>query len=161
MFGVEADIQGSDIGDKFNVTVPSNGGPLGVDAKQRLDYFGTVRGRLGYAFGGTLIYATAGFAYGGLEDRVLLANGGATALLRKDDTATGFVVGGGVEHYFAHAWSAKLEYQYIDLGSERLTGVSSNGVFLESSKIDANFHTVRIGLNYHFPADRTDYVPLK
>jgi outer membrane immunogenic protein len=161
VFGFETDIQWSDIDDKFNVTVPSNGGPLGVNAKQRVDYFGTIRGRLGYAFGGTLLYATAGFAYGGVEDRVLLANGGATALLKKDTTETGFAVGGGLEQYFGRAWSAKLEYQYIDLGSERLSGVSSNGVFLQSSRIDSNFHTARIGLNYHFNTDYAPYAPLK
>jgi outer membrane immunogenic protein len=162
VFGIEADIQGSGVSDRSNLTVIANNGTaLGVASRQDLDYFGTVRGRLGYAFGGTMIYATGGFAYGEVNDRVLLSNLGATALLRKDDTETGFVVGGGVEHYFAPRWSAKLEYQYVDLGSDRLTAVSSNGVFLESSKIDSNFQTVRIGLNYHFYDDAPRYVPLK
>ena len=35
--------------------------PAGVSG---LDYFGTVRGRLGYAFDRTLVYGTGGFAYG-------------------------------------------------------------------------------------------------
>jgi outer membrane immunogenic protein len=159
VFGVEADFQGGRFHDGFNVTVPSNGGPLGVIAAQKINDFGTVRGRLGYAFGPTLVYATGGFAYGEVRDSFTLANGGATALLRHGTTDTGFVVGGGVEHYFSRNVSAKLEYQYIDLGSEKASGVSTNAVFLETSKIDTNFHTVRFGLNYHFDSDR--YVPLK
>jgi outer membrane immunogenic protein len=153
VWGVETDIQGSDIRDKFNVTVPSNGGPLGVDAEQRLNYFGTVRGRLGVASDRTFIYATGGFAYGEVKDRALLTNGGATALLMKDSTRAGFVVGGGVEYNFAPSWSVKLEYQYIDLGGETISGVSTNGVFLTSSNIDNKFQTVRIGLNYKFGGD--------
>ena len=150
VWGLEADIQGSGIRDAFNVTVASNGGPLGVNATQRLDYFGTVRGRLGLAVDHALFYVTGGFAYGGVKDSILLANGGATALLANTHTATGYAVGGGLEHYFAPAFSGKAEYQYLRLGSETLTGVSTNGVLLNSSDIAANFHTVRIGLNYHF-----------
>ena len=150
VFGVEADIQGSGIKDSFNVTVPSNGGPLGVVAEQDLRSFGTVRGRLGFAFDRALIYATGGYAYGRVTDQVTLANGGATALLANTHTATGYAVGGGLEYYFGRAFSAKAEYQYLRLGSETLTGVSTNGVLLNSSDIAANFHTVRFGLNYHF-----------
>jgi outer membrane immunogenic protein len=151
VFGAEADFQGSDISDSFNVTVASNGGPLGVNAGQRLNYFGTVRGRLGYAFDRALIYATGGFAYGRVSDSILLTNGGATALLANAATRTGFVVGGGVEYSFAPAWSVKAEYQYISLGSENVSGVSTNSVFLQTTNnIDAKFNTVRIGLNYKF-----------
>ena len=150
VWGLEADIQGSGIRDAFNVTVPSNGGPLGVNATQRLDYFGTVRGRLGWAVDHALFYVTGGFAYGGVKDSILLANGGATALLMRNYTGTGFAAGGGWEYNFAPAWSVKVEYQYIDLGSKTLSGVSTNGVLLNSSNIDAKFHTVRVGLNYMF-----------
>jgi outer membrane immunogenic protein len=158
VFGIEADIQGSGLKDQFNVTVASNGGPLGVNARQELDFFGTVRGRLGFAFDRTLIYATGGLAYGGVNDHILLANGGATALLSKDVTETGFAIGGGLERYFSSAWSGKFEYQFIDLGREHLSGTSTNGVFLKSSGIDETFHTFRIGLNYHIGPS---YEPLK
>jgi outer membrane immunogenic protein len=146
----EADIQGSDIKDSFKVTVPGNGGPLGVNASQRVDFFGTVRGRVGIAFDRTLIYGTGGFAYGGVRDNILilLANGGATAPLNNSTTATGFAAGGDIEHYFMPSWSVKGEYQYIDLGSQRLVGVSTNGVLLNTTNIDTKFHTVRLGINY-------------
>ena len=138
--------------------VPSNSGPLGVSAKESVDFFGTVRGRIGYAMDRTLIYATGGFAYGEVNSRFDLTNGAATARLTRDRTDTGFAVGGGLEYALNPAWSFKVEYQYIDLGSEKATGTSSNGVFLTTNEIDTNFHTVRVGINYHI---HDEYVPLK
>jgi opacity protein-like surface antigen len=38
----------------------------------------------------------------------------------------GYAVGGGLEYVFAPGWSAKLEYQYIDLGDESLSNIGSN-----------------------------------
>jgi outer membrane immunogenic protein len=151
VYGLEADFQGSGISDSFNVTVASNGGPLGVNASQRLNYFGTARGRIGYAFDRTLLYATGGFAYGRVNDSILLTNGAATAPLASNTTKTGFVIGAGAEYRFAPTWSVKAEYQYIDLGSQPLSGVSTNGVLLQTTNnVDAKFHTIRIGLNYKF-----------
>ncbi|MGA7326938.1 MAG: porin family protein, partial [Rhodomicrobium sp.] len=65
-------------------------------------------------------------------------------------------LGGGVEHLFNPRWSAKIEYQYIDLGSDKLSTTAG----LSSATLDAEhvYNTVRIGLNYHF--DR-GYEPLK
>ena len=77
---------------------------------------------------------------------------------RRDGTQVGFVVGGGLEHTLARDWSVKLEYQYIDLGSERLVGTPGFAGFSTNS-LDTAFHTVRLGLNYRFHEDR--YAPVK
>jgi outer membrane immunogenic protein len=117
VFGAEADLQGADISDRvhdFN---------FGDNFHSSLDYFGTIRGRLGYAFDRTLVYATAGFAYGGVHNTVngpLLLG----APYRFDGTATGYVLGAGVEYKFNPAWSVKGEYQYINLGTNDPTSPS-------------------------------------
>ncbi|ADP72495.1 porin [Rhodomicrobium vannielii ATCC 17100] len=116
VLGVETDIQGSDIKN---------------DNDDKLNYFGTVRGRLGYALGNSLVYATGGFAYGEFDGA--------------DKTSTGYTVGGGVEHKFTPNLSVKAEYLYTDLG--------------DNDSDNADFNTVRVGLNYHFGA--TGYEPLK
>jgi outer membrane immunogenic protein len=154
VFGLETDFEFANIGDRFNVTTASNGGALGVVATQRLNGFGTVRGRVGIAYGSALFYATGGFAYGNMSDNIRLANGGATANLTFNGNGimTGYVAGGGIEYRFTPAWSAKAEYQYIDLGSRNVFGTSTNGVFLLSNNIDAKFHTVRVGINYAWGA---------
>ena len=63
VFGIETDIQGASSED--NKTCFDCGPGLTVNSK--LPWFGTVRGRLGYAVGPSLFYATGGFAYGGVK----------------------------------------------------------------------------------------------
>jgi outer membrane immunogenic protein len=141
VFGIETDLQGAGISHSFVNTM----GAPNVDTRQDIDFFGTVRGRLGYSIGQTLLYGTAGFAYGGVKDQANLSNG---LNVKRDETETGFVAGVGLEYKFNPRWSFKTEYQYIDLGSEKLVG-SANGFNFASPDIDSNIHTVRFGLNYH------------
>ena len=71
VFGLETDIQGGGIGSKtFSEAVSLDGTAVTTDgwAKSSLGWFGTVRGRVGYTFGGSLVYATGGFAYGSAKD---------------------------------------------------------------------------------------------
>jgi len=153
VLGIEADIQGSDIGSSFNRNdLNYSGFPTLFSASQNIDYFGTVRGRLGYAFGNALLYATGGFAYANVNTKVNInsPSGNFTNFLSSNDMETGWVAGGGVEYLFAPAWSAKIEYQYIDLGSQTVSAVASDG-FIDRMPFDNNFSTVRAGINYHFP----------
>ncbi|ADP71043.1 outer membrane protein [Rhodomicrobium vannielii ATCC 17100] len=145
VLGIEADIQGSDISDS------------GVDSatykySSKVDWFGTVRGRLGYAIDSALVYATGGFAYGGIKNDYDARHLGAGEF-KFDGNATGYVVGGGVEYKLAPAWSLKAEYQYINLGKNNPVDTSTGQHYtdLEGTKLeDDAFHTVRVGLNYHF-----------
>jgi outer membrane immunogenic protein len=161
VFGIETDIQGAGIGETAIATASASGFAA---AKSSLDWFGTVRGRLGYAFGSGLIYATGGFAYGGVADRLLVTavSGGvsSTTSVRVDNTATGYVVGGGLEYALNPAWSLKAEYQYIDLGGSALAGTASEGPIVStgSANFVHSYNTVRLGLNYHV---HQDYIPLK
>ncbi len=154
VFGVEADIQGSGISDKLN----SVGTYLpGAQISSNLDYFGTVRARLGYAFGPALVYATGGLAYGGVRQHVFY-NDSNTITFGSDKMDTGYAAGGGIEYSLNPKWSLKGEYQFISLDSDHLTGVFNTGVGAHLSDINNDFHTVRVGINYHFaPA----YEPLK
>jgi outer membrane immunogenic protein len=101
-----------------------------------LDYLGTVRGRLGLASDRLLVYGAAGLAYG----RGDLTTGG----LSNEQTHLGWTIGGGVEAMIAPNITARLEYLYVDLGSETyLTPGPSTRV-----GFDANI--VRTALNYKF-----------
>jgi outer membrane immunogenic protein len=161
VLGFETDIQGADIDSDvhhralfFPATVPESF----LNARRDIDYFGTVRGRLGYAFDRALAYVTGGFAYGGVNDRLVVFNTttGVTTLLKRDDTETGWAVGGGIEFAFATQWSAKFEYQYIDLGDERLVD-RTHLTGLTSNRFGDHADTFRVGLNYRFGADRGYY----
>jgi outer membrane immunogenic protein len=134
VIGIEADIQGADISDS-----------IGVE-KQSLNYFGTVRGRLGYAFERTLVYATGGFAYGEVEYK--------NPVFSLTDTQTGWVVGGGIEYKLTPAWSLKGEYQFLSLDAKD----SDPGSLTWGDSDRSEIHTVRVGLNYHVGHG---YEPLK
>jgi outer membrane immunogenic protein len=159
--GIEADIQGADLsGASSGVsTLDSTGSYLaGLATRQRLDWFGTVRGRLGYLFTPTLlVYGTAGFAYGQGSSHFAYADTtGSVAAGFESDTRTGWTAGGGLEWMFAPNWSAKVEYLYTDLGrgqgfaAPEFAAGALNGFAVTQSPVQNRFHTVRAGLNYHF-----------
>jgi outer membrane immunogenic protein len=76
-------------------------------------------GRLGYAFNRYLAYAKGGAAFTGERNDVSTPAGktASTGTL----TQVGWTVGGGVEYAFDSAWSARLEYDFIDFPSQDLT----------------------------------------
>ena len=148
VLGPEVDIAYSSIRDKH--TVRDNVGAVtgALTTEQRLDWFGTVRGRLGYAFADFLIYGTGGLAYGQtkLTSR-LTTNTGINAAASKSEVAFGYTLGGGAEYAVMQSWTVRAEYLYYDLGSERArfpTAVALN--------VNAPFkgHLVRAGVNYRF-----------
>ncbi|WOH82955.1 porin family protein [Bradyrhizobium sp. BEA-2-5] len=123
VFGVEGDIQAAGADDTFAPWKFSN------------PWFGTLRGRAGYAVNNVLFYATGGLAFGELR--------GETFGITESHTNAGFTVGAGAEMGFAPHWSAKIEYLYVDLANSNftITGGVSNGY---------SFSLVRAGINYHF-----------
>jgi outer membrane immunogenic protein len=143
VYGLETDFQGGDITDSVTAG--------GVTSRERMDWFGTARGRLGFAAGPALLYGTGGFAYGDVKQHALIGGAG----FENAGTRTGYTVGGGLEFKLTSAWSLKGEYQYLDFGSEKLTDPAGAA----TGDLDTNFHTARIGLNYRFGGG--GYEPLK
>lgn len=133
VYGLETDFEGGDL----------SGHSSDLSSKESVDWFGTVRGRVGYAFGHVLVYGTGGLAYGDVHQKALAG----TDVLSNNSTQAGWVAGAGVEYKISPAWSLKGEYQYIDLGSERLAD-AANAVTTNS--LDTSFQTVRFGVNYRF-----------
>ena len=149
--GVEGDVQWANIRGSLPRSF-GGGNPVDwVTADMRVDWFGTLRGRLGYAHDRTLLYVTAGLAAAHAKyDMRLEFDGGSVADLRSDKTRLGWVIGAGVEYALSANWSAKLEYQYLDVGSETFSGVRVPGGGTVTSDYDLAFHTVRAGVNYKF-----------
>jgi len=158
VWGIEADIQGAGIKDSAGATLPYISGlnSITVNSTQKVDWFGTVRGRVGLAFDRVLVYATGGLAYGQTSyAQTMTDTFGFVAAGSDKHARTGWVVGGGVEWAFAPNWSVKGEYQYIDLGRRNLTlpEVTLAGAptaFAISSSARTELHTGRIGINYRF-----------
>jgi high affinity Mn2+ porin len=110
-----------------------------------LDYVGTVRGRVGYAFGRLMPYATGGFAWG--HSQFNLNDGAGKVVATLGQNQAGWTAGAGVEFAVSGNWSAKVEYDYIDL-SRRMFDLSGFG--LPDVGVNPNIHLVKLGLNYRF-----------
>lgn len=161
LVGIEADFAGADINDTRNVvTIPLNGiGTLNNTFNSKLDYLGTVRARAGYVFDRTMVYATGGFAYGGVSNTVSFfgtpATGGLLQFVGSNrDLETGYTVGGGIEHFISNNFSVKAEYLYYDLGRTTVNVAvipgNGGGGTGYNSRFDNEGHIVRVGLNYKF-----------
>jgi outer membrane immunogenic protein len=162
VLGFEADIDGTSLSKSahFN-SAPILGTTLTTSATERLDYLGTVRGRLGFTLTPTfLAYVTGGLAYGGgTQSGSVVANGTALAWNGSDDsTRVGWTIGGGGEYALTQNVSLKAEYLYYDLGRKTISspgnaavaGVPAlDGVYLVSRAGYAG-SIARVGINYKF-----------
>lgn len=110
-----------------------------------IDYTGTLRGRIGYAFAAWMPYLTGGFAWGHSHVRINDADGNAVST--PGHYHTGWTVGAGAEFAVRGNWSAKLEYDYIDL-ARRMYDLSDFA--LPGVSVDPRVHLLKFGLNYHF-----------
>ena len=130
-------------------------------ATNQLDFLGTVRGRLGLAVDNTLIYGTAGFAYGHVENTArynsLSFPTSNTPSYDLKSTLPGWVVGGGLEHAWGGNWTLKGEALYAELTPNEGTWVSTapgSVTFPAGAVYEDRFNTsvgmVRGGLNYKF-----------
>lgn len=161
VWGIEADIQGSDI--KGSVwsgpTIATNNFriPGFRESAEKLTWFGTVRVRAGFTLIDTLqLYATGGLAYGHID---YSSNSNFASFLGIQNypsnvgkTKVGWTIGGGGEWAIANNWSMKLEYLYIDLGNETriADGSPANPPFQIAYSSKTQEHILRLGLNYKF-----------
>jgi high affinity Mn2+ porin len=106
---------------------------------ESFDYAGTVRGRIGYASGHWLVYATGGFAFAG-ERFINTPDAGTDQ--KHINVRPGWAAGAGVEYAFAPHWSVKLEYLYSQF--ERANIRFPSGAEHHST---LDFQQIRIGLN--------------
>jgi outer membrane immunogenic protein len=137
VLGAEVDFQGSTASDSFNAAA----GPV-VGGTQKVPYFGTLRGRVGFAWDRVLVYATGGGVYG---DSTTSGNISTAGGFSSSASFWSWTAGAGVEFAFWNCWSAKLEYLYIASPSS-LPAIPTVTAMSEHT----NNNIVRVGLNYHF-----------
>jgi outer membrane immunogenic protein len=171
VLGVEGDIQWAN--EKGSTGVSCNtifclptaivaGGVLAstVTLNQKIDWFGTLRGRLGTTVISptVLLYVTGGLAFGHVKSDLTVsgfnANGAPIGLASStSDTNLGWVAGAGLEGVISGRWTGKVEYLYMDLGTFSGTSavLAAGPPTLQarfSSKVTD--HILRAGLNYRF-----------
>ena len=112
------------------------------DVVEQLDYAGSLRGRIGYASGHWLAYATGGLAWAGER----FVNTPAIGSEEKElNVRLGWAAGAGVEYAFAPHWSLRLEYLYSRFEQADIRFPSATQI---SSSLD--LQSIRVGLNRKF-----------
>lgn len=146
--GVEADINYADLKGKnssYSFAYAPNAGFLGA-SNNGIEWFGTVRARLGVAFDRAFIYGTGGFAYGGGGDgHGFVYNN--YYYENSNDTRTGWTLGAGFEYAITDNITARLEGLYVNLGKQDQNHYLPA---LYNNRKDTEFGVVRAGLNYKF-----------
>jgi opacity protein-like surface antigen len=141
VYGIEGDYSWADVSGSSN-TCGTGAVPFHA-CGTKLESFGTLRGRIGYAMGATgnwLPYVTGGLAVGKLQAWDLLAGASGS------DFRAGWTVGAGLETALTRNWTFKVEYLYVDLGSRQMFDIAP-GV-PETVSFTANI--VRAGIDYKF-----------
>ncbi|MFC4172823.1 outer membrane protein [Microvirga sp. GCM10011540] len=158
--GVEGDLSRANINRKSRLLgVDDDNGDLTVTTGKfanKLEYFGTLRGRVGFlAMPSLLVYATGGLAY---ADVTHTTSGSSTdidgtevSFGSKSSKKWSYPVGAGVEYAHTNNWSVKGEYLYVGLSDTKYPMHDlADGEAMALVKEHNAFSTVRLGLNYRF-----------
>jgi outer membrane immunogenic protein len=137
VYGLEADIQGAGLSDdRTNLGSPF----VSTTYNQKIDWFGTVRGRIGLATGPVLGYVTGGYAYGNVKTSIAFDNAGTVFSTNK--IQNGWTVGSGVEAALGGNWTGKIEYLYLNMGN------NSYAFGPQTLNTEVRENIFRVGLNY-------------
>jgi outer membrane immunogenic protein len=177
--GLEADFQGALEKDSNSLSNPSltntlffGGTATAVtNYTTRIDWFGTVRGRIGYVWGdgAVMTYVTGGLAYGKIElDATSAVSGIAgipappfgipfstTHTITHSQVKTGWTVGFGTEgKLLIPGWTYKIESLYMDFGDPESLDIGTGSSNASGGLITGHAHStdaiLRAGLNYQF-----------
>ncbi|MDD5045012.1 MAG: porin family protein [Candidatus Omnitrophica bacterium] len=162
VFGLETDFSGSGIsGEEIqSPIIQNNGAPFSATsfwkAREEVNWFGTVRAKLGFApCSKLLVYGTAGMAYGSVTysgNTSFVPVGSAQYLVSSTRTKVGWTAGLGAEYALTSKWSVKADYLYYDLGRESIevNPAPANPPFQMEYRWRTSAHTMNVGLNYKF-----------
>ena len=176
VLGAEADINYAGFGESNNRDLSLLASDIfgeDIDASHRAefdaDWWGTLRGRIGFAADNLLFYGTGGLAWGHIEasSRIDACWNGCIDLADSlryggsiSDTNFGWTLGAGMEAGF-DSWSLGVEYLYVDLGSadwhysgdisDLTDGLPVDDVeFRGNGSVDYQFSVVRATAKWNF-----------
>ena len=142
VFGVEADFSGSGIGGSAVLDSSAVYARLG----SHMDYFGTARARLGYAFGRAMLYGTGGFAYAGASTDTKAPDNGIHD--HRSYLQLGYAFGGGMEFAVTDTIMLRAEYLRLAFNGHATSGSDAWQMYHLTEQPTENI--VRAGVDYKF-----------
>jgi outer membrane immunogenic protein len=152
--GLETDLQWSGIQSWHQGTAAggfTSNGFVYSDNTNAISWFGTTRARLGYARASTLLYVTAGVAYGGLTANVEQLSG-ALFTGASGKSQAGWTIGSGAEYSLTDKMSLKAEYLYTSFNGINGPAAGIAPAPFPGLLATGRFATqiTRVGLNWRF-----------
>ena len=171
--GIEGDLNYSGQRAKLNAVCPGevcNPALVGViddpsviakfEHSQKLEWFATLRGRLGVTVTPDAIaYVTGGLAVGEVmtAGTVFGFDGDGNpvnTIVSSHNTKAGYAAGGGIEGRLAGNWTAKIEYLYLDLGTvTTMPAPAPNSTTTTAFNSRITDNLLRVGINYKLAAN--------
>lgn len=124
----------------------------GSAVDQKLQWFATARGRVGYSVGQALFYATGGAAFGDVKNSITQAGTAASFTHGR----SGFTAGAGIEsrlkffNLLGDNWTTRTEYLFVDLGTVRDTVAPLNEAQPRTLASAVREHIWRTVVSYRF-----------
>jgi outer membrane immunogenic protein len=122
----------------------------GAQCETKSFWFGTVRGRLGYAVDRVLFYGTAGGAFGDVSAGVSSTSGSPF----QRSTKAGWTAGAGIEAAFNDNVTARIEYLFMSLQNASCTNAPACGVDIggatPNDTVKFSTSIIRLGVDYKF-----------
>ena len=162
VFGFETDLQATHLNSSMSGGLTHNPPIVPLPASDfasttaLIEYYGTVRGRLGWTAGQWMFFGTAGAAYGNVELSSTFSTLGLRTFSQTSEPKIGWVVGAGFEYLLRPNLMLSLGYQYVDLGrigiSSSTTGISGPSFVTlgQAATVHAQFQTVMAGMSWRF-----------
>ena len=145
VIGVEWDFDWTSIGETSNSVFVPGFGTLRASADT--DWITTLSARAGLTFDRWLVFVKAGGGW--VQNSASITNLDTGAVVSTSRTNSGWLVGGGVEYAFYGLewtrWTAKLEYDFLQLSDRTATGFSG-----DTFTFERDIQMVKFGLSYRF-----------
>lgn len=156
VIGIEGDFDwvGNNNGDGRTIVVPAGLPRAGdvISLTSNDTRIATLAARFGYGFDRALLYGKFGAGWIGNDGFTIVDRTTGAAFTTSGDSASGWLVGAGIEYAFSPSWSAKFEWDYLRLPGRTfaLTGVVFPALAGDTITSDHNISMVKLGINYHF-----------
>jgi outer membrane immunogenic protein len=157
VLGAEGAVSGANLRGNTNFGLPLGGAGDVATFTAKTDFLPSVTARFGYALGPWLLYLRAGAAWAGDKYSITGAFTAAPPPFPPGpafgfeglDNRFGWTAGGGVEWAFAEVWSARLEYDYYQLGHHSAVMTDAINGLSGVLSVQQSVQTVKLGVSFH------------